>query len=260
MKRSSEAGVAVDALDPTDPSDGPRTISGGTGRHTPDLRGLWRRALAFLVPVPMLAWPRPGRDAVSGRRRAPSVHRRRGRPSGRGSGRPVALGDLRADVAPATMAVAWTGRRRAPWLTLAAGVSLLVAFWAGLPDTDLAVATAATHGLDPTMVTAIDRAVTSHPAATVGLGLFLLGQTVGFVLLGISLWRARVVPHWLGIVLAASGPAHLLRAPLGNIGTGRGLGDDCTGYVGAAVALWRTDNADFDLADRPESACFEHHR
>jgi hypothetical protein len=57
-----------------------------------------------------------------------------------------------------------------------------------------------------------------------------------------------VVPHWLGIVLAASGPAHLLLAPLGNIGLAAGWAMTATGYVGAAVALWRTDNADFDLA------------
>jgi hypothetical protein len=144
------------------------------------------------------------------------------------------------------MAVAWTGRRRAPWLTLGAGVSLLVAFGAGLPNTDLAVVTAATQGLDPALVTALNIAVTTHPIAGIESAIFLLGQTIGFIQLGIALWRARVLPAWLGILLAASGPAHLL-LPGGNLGSAVSWSMTAVGYVGASVALWRTRNADFDL-------------
>ncbi len=288
MKRSSETGIAVGPLDPTDTSAGPRTAGsrttgqrptsdrttsdrttshdttshdttshdttshGTSGHGTADLRGLWRRALACLVPVPILAlvvglvvtpYPVGGelRQSIAGAAAHPGPAQAA-----------VWLSVIFAlTIAPATMAVAWTGRRGAPWLTLVAGVSLLVAFGAGLPDTDLAVVTAARQGLDPTLVTAIDRAVTSHPATTVGLALFLLGQTVGFVLLGISLWRARVVPAGLGIVLAASGPAHLLLAPLGNLGLAAGWAMTAIVYVGAAAALWRTDNSAFDLAPKP---------
>ena len=76
--------------------------------------------------------------------------------------------------------------------------------------------------------------------------MFLVGQTVGFVLLGIALWRARVLPVWLGLVLAASGPAHLL-LPGGNLGTAVSWAMTAIGYVGASVALWRMPNTDFDL-------------
>ena len=69
---------------------------------------------------------------------------------------------------------------------------------------------------------------------------------MGFVLLGIALWRARVLPAWLGMVLAASGPAHLL-LPGGNMGTAVSWAMTTIGYVGASVALWRTPNTDFDL-------------
>ena len=158
------------------PRDRRRPADHQPRRHQPrhhqprdrDLRGFWRRALAILVPVPMLAlvvglvvmpFPVGGNSGSD---------RRRGGQSGPGPGGPVVSVIFALTVAPATMAVAWTGRRGAPWLTLAAGVSLLVAFGAGLPNTELAVVTAATHGLDPALVTAIDRAVTGHPAPASG--------------------------------------------------------------------------------------------
>jgi hypothetical protein len=272
MKRSSHAVIAIDALSTTalsttarvtanpyaaapvaDPSASPPA---GPTRRVRDLRRFWRRALAILVPIPMLALAvglvvtpySVGGDvgqAIAGVAAHPSTAQAA-----------LWLSVIFAlAIVPATMAVAWTSRRRAPWLTLAAGVSLLVAFGVGLPNTDLAVVTAATHGLDPTLVTALDRAVTHHPAAGVGTVLFLLGQTAGFVLLGIALWRARVLPAWLGIVLAASGPAHLLLAPLGNLGLASAWMMTAIAYVGAAVTLWRTHDADFDLAPlEPEGA------
>jgi hypothetical protein len=84
------------------------------------------------------------------------------------------------------------------------------------------------------LVTALDRAVTNQPVAGVGTALFLLGQTAGFVLLGIALWRAQVLPAWLGIVLAASGPAHVLLGSLGNLGLASAWMITAIAYVGAA--------------------------
>jgi hypothetical protein len=83
--------------------------------------------------------------------------------------------------------------------------------------------------------------------------LFLLGQGVGLILLGIALWRARVVPAWAGIVLAVSGPAHLLM-PGGNAGAAFSWAMTAVGYAVASVALWRIRDADFDLPPGEASA------
>ena len=250
MKQSSGVGIAVDSTITIGPAtaepSGPRGAADRT-RPARDLRGLWRSTLAFLVPIPMLALTAglivvpfavggELRQAIAGAVAHPGAAQAA-----------LWLSVIFAlTVAPATMAVAWTGRRGAPWLTLAAGVSLLVAFGAGLPNTDLAAVTAAAQGLNPAPVTALNLAVTTHPAAGVGTAIFLVGQTVGFVLLGIALWRARVLPAWLGIVLAASGPAHLL-PPGGNTGIAVSWAMTAIGYAGAALALWRTSKANFDL-------------
>jgi hypothetical protein len=251
MKSRSPATIAGDPAERVTPTVAQhisrRGVAKPSSRPVSDLRSWWRRALALLIPVPMLALvvelavlPYPVRGDF-------------GRGMAGAAADPAAaqaalwLSVIFALTAiPATMAVAWTSRRRAPWLTLASGVSLLVAFGASLPNTDLAVVTAATHGLDPALATAVDSAVTGHPVAGIGTAMFLVGQTVGFVLLGVALWRARVLPTWLGIVLAASGPAHLL-LPGGNLGAAASWSMTAIGYAGASVALWRTGNSDFDL-------------
>jgi hypothetical protein len=155
MKRSSEVGVAVDAASSSDrvtaspsaaePVTSPSEphVARDRSRRVHDLRRFWRRALAVLVPIPMLALAAGlvvtpyavGGDvgrAIAGAAAQPSAAQAA-----------LWLSVIFAlTIVPATMAVAWTSRRRAPWLTLAAGASLLLAFGAGLANTDLAVVTA----------------------------------------------------------------------------------------------------------------------
>jgi hypothetical protein len=211
-----------------------------------DLRTFWRRTLAVLVAIPMAALaievalvPLPVRGTVAEGVAGMAAH------PGRAQAALWLALLFGLTVLPATMAVAWTARRGAPGLTLAAGVLLLLAFTAVLPDTDLAEVVAADKGLNPAMVSAIDAAVWAHPVIGINTVLFLIGQAVGLILLGIALWRARVVPAWAGILLAVSGPAHLL-AP-GNAGGAIAWGLSAIGYATVSVALWRTSDADFDL-------------
>jgi hypothetical protein len=214
---------------------------------TRDLRTFWRTTLAVLVPLPMLAlavevllvpWPVRGgmAGAIAGAAADPGAAQ-------------LSLWlstFFGLAVLPATMAVAWVPRRRAPRLTLAAGVLLLLAFAATLPNTDLAAIVAAQKGLDPAQVTALDDLVQTNPTVGVSALLFLVGQTFGFVLLGLALWRSRTVPAWIAIVLGLSGPAHIF-VPGGNVGGAASWALTAIGYAGVAVALARTPDAVFDL-------------
>jgi hypothetical protein len=225
-------------------------------RPVRDLRRFWRTALAVLAPLPVLALavelfvvPFPVRGDIAQAMAGIATHPGRAQ---------VALWLAMIYtllIVPATMAVAWTARRGAPRLTLAGGVLTILAFSASLPNSDVAEVVGVQKGLGPAAVQAIDDAVWAHPAMGVQLAIFLLGQAIGLILLGVALWRARVVPAWAGIVLALSGPAHLV-APGGNAGAAISWAMTAVGYAAASVALLRTRDADFDLppADRPEPA------
>ena len=227
----------------------PATTTAGRSARRPvrDLRTFWRRTLAVLVPVPMVALaaemavaPFPLGGSLSATIAGDAAN-----PGAAQASLWLSM-IFGLAVVPATMAVLWTARRGAPKLTLAAGVLLLLGFSAAVPDSDLAAVVAAQQGLDPGLVQALDDAVWTQPAVGISTLLFLVGQGVGLILLGIALWRARVVPAWLGIVLAVSGPAHLFM-PGGNAGAAASWAMTAVGYAGASVALWRMRDADFDL-------------
>ena len=142
----------------------PATTIAGTSAHRPvrDLRTFWRRTLALVVPVPMVALAAE---------MAVAPFPLGGNLSATIAGDAADPGAAQASlwlsmifglaVVPATMAVLWTARRGAPKLTLAAGVFLLLGFSAAVPDSDLAAVVAAQQGLDPALVQALDDAVWS---------------------------------------------------------------------------------------------------
>ena len=139
---------------------------------------------------------------------------------------------------PGVIAVAWSGRRRAPWLSLIGGVIGIVAFAeAGTgAGTDLLAFIGVTHGIGTAQLIAVNDAITTHPGGQIGVIVFVIGQGVGLILLGIAMYRASLAPRWLGIVLAVSGPAHVL-LPGGNVGAGFGWLLTAVGCVGASIAL-----------------------
>lgn len=149
---------------------------------------------------------------------------------------------------PAVLAVAWVARRGAPRLALAGGVVSLVAFGAGttLPNSDLAAYVAGQRSLDVGLATALNDAVTGHPATAAQVMVFVLGQAVGLLLLGLALWRGRAVPAWVGLCVAVSGPAHIGGAALGSGATAAGWALTAVGFVGVSVALLRQPNEAFD--------------
>ena len=70
----------------------------------------------------------------------------------------------------------------------------------------------ATHGLDQDLVTNMAWGV--HPAFLAALGTFVIGHTLGMVLLGIAAIRSRAIPLWAGVGLAVSQPIHLAAGAL----------------------------------------------
>jgi hypothetical protein len=75
--------------------------------------------------------------------------------------------------------------------------------------------------------------------------LFILGITIGLLLLGIALWRSRVAPAWMGMALALGGFTHPFMP--GHVAAGVGLVVAAVGFAGASRALLRMRNDDFDL-------------
>ncbi|HVL86245.1 MAG TPA: hypothetical protein VM367_18415 [Pseudonocardia sp.] len=65
-------------------------------------------------------------------------------------------------------------------------------------------------GLSVEQTVAVATAMDSHPAATLALGMFVVGHVLGAVLLGLALWR--VIPRWAAAALMVSQPMHFVFA------------------------------------------------
>jgi hypothetical protein len=113
---------------------------------------------------------------------------------------------------PGALFVGRLTRRRAPRLTIAALLLLvpgyLVLPWLG--SGDLIFWSGANAGVDvATLTTLYDAA---HPTVEVAGVVFVLGHVVGTVLLGLALWRTRVVPRWAAVLVLVSQPLHAIAA------------------------------------------------
>jgi hypothetical protein len=80
------------------------------------------------------------------------------------------------------------------------------------------------------------------------IGIFVLGNLLGTIQIGLALWRARVVPTVVAIGLAVSQPIHLASVlpdnrPLDLVGWGL----TAVGFAAAGWVLLRTLNDEFDL-------------
>jgi len=219
-----------------------------------DLRSFWRWVLALVAPLPFLAlavnmWVLPFdlRADLPALISGIAQH-----PERTEAGLWLSLVFVLFAV-PAVIAVAWSSRRSAPWLSLTGGVIGVVAFAeAGTgAGTELLAFIGVTHHLTAAQIVGVSEAIAEHPGGQIGVPILVIGQAVSLVLLGIALWRSPLAPTWMGAVLAISGPSHLL-IPGGNAGAGGSWLLTAVGCVGASIALLRTSNASFDLA--PENA------
>jgi hypothetical protein len=116
------------------------------------------------------------------------------------------------------IAVIWAGGAtyaRAPRLTTAAMILAVPGYlsltWL-VAGSDAIIWYGATHGLDQDLVTNMAWGV--HPAFLAALGIFVIGHTLGMVLLGLAAIRSRAIPLWAGVGLAVSQPIHFVAGSL----------------------------------------------
>ena len=221
----------------------------GRRRRPRDVRSFWRWTLALVAPIAFLAlaasiWVLPFDVRADLSAQLPGIAEHPDRMQAA-----LWLTMVFALFAvPGVIAVAWSGRRRAPWPSLIGGVIGIVAFAeAGTgAGTDLLAFIGVTQGIGTARLIEVNDAITTHPGGKVGVFVFVIGQGIGLILLGIAMCQARLAPRWMGILLAASGPAHVL-LPGGNVGAGVGWLLTAVGCAGASIALIRTANDSFDL-------------
>jgi hypothetical protein len=103
-------------------------------------------------------------------------------------------------------------------------------------------------GLDPAAVSQLSTAIEKHPIIQLSGLVFIVGITIGLLLLGMALWRSRTAPAWMGIALALGGFTHPFLP--GHLAQGIGLLVAAVGFSGATYALLRMRNDDFDLPAR----------
>jgi hypothetical protein len=133
-------------------------------------------------------------------------------PSGQ---RTVIICDLLATfMVPAVLYLMRLTGPRAPRLTLVGGAVAFTGWLAGLLSlgaSDLLYDHAAQLA-DRASAVSLVHAVTSDPAFVIPEAVFLIGHVLGLLLLGIALWRTRVVPRWaaalVGLASIAQFPVH----------------------------------------------------
>jgi hypothetical protein len=115
------------------------------------------------------------------------------------------------------LAMAWLGMRRAPWW---ASSAMLVVFLGVFPFPAFIAQNAlywdlARIGSNPVFNTLVqhfnDDGVMGYYSAV-----FLLGTILGPILLGVTLWRARIVPIWAAVLIIISRPLIFSYLPFQN--------------------------------------------
>jgi len=224
-------------------------VAATTRARPRDARGFWRILLAAIAPLPMLFMgvqyvllPVDGDAPFEESVAAFAANR----------GRLDLLEWLELPflvlLVPATFAVVWAARRAAPRLTTAGALVALTGLLAGfgiLPGVPRLENITVSKGFDVATVSRMSTALEDYPIVAVGGLLFIVGISIGLLLLGIALWRSHVAPGWMGFALAAGGFTHPFMP--GHVAAGIGLVVTAVGFAGATVALLRMRNDDFDL-------------
>ena len=225
-------------------------------RDTRDLRRTWRRVAALaLVAGPLgvtvirLVMPYWTDDApaqmVAGFAADP--------------GRGAAMNWLSLVVTPflllSALAMGFVARRRAPVIATWGAAVLFGAYALGsaVSAPDILVTALLGRGDDEASVAATAQLLMDTPVMLAGALSFVLGHLVGMVLVAVAVVRARIVPLWVGLVIAVAQPVHVVSAvvvPSRMLDVVLGWGATTLGYA-LVRAVLRTPDDEWDLPPVP---------
>ena len=117
-------------------------------------------------------------------------------------------------------------------LAFAAFMSL---FWSNVAGADNVALAAARIGISPALTGRLLDSMGAIPAIGLGSDLFVAGHILGLVLIGIALWRGRVLPAWAAAAIGVSQVLHFIFAVVVPVPALDGLAWGLT-TVGFAVA------------------------
>ena len=150
---------------------------------------------------------------------------------------------------PGVIALGMLARRGAPRLgttgLVVATAGFLSLFWSTVAGSDNIALGAARIGIRPGTTGALLDSVGRIFPIGLASNIFVAGHVIGLILLGIALWRGRVVPAWAGLLLAVSQVLHVVFAIIVPVHAldGCAWGLTAVGFAAAAVAFARGDSA-----------------
>jgi hypothetical protein len=146
---------------------------------------------------------------------------------------------------PGVIALGMLARRHSPRLgttgLVLACAGFLSLFWSTVAGSDNVALGAAHLGMHPATTGALLTSIGNILPIGLASNIFVLGHVVGLILLGIALWRGRVVPAWAGLLIAVSQILHVVFAIIVPVHALDGLawGLTTVGFAVAAVAFIR---------------------
>lgn len=147
--------------------------------------------------------------------------------------------------------------KRSPWLaTIGIAFGWLGSIaWGFISDTILTLKSAIQLGQDTSFL-ALEKAHFSDPLILIVATGWVLGHQGAYVLLGIALWRARVIPRWASLLIILSGPVMGPIAYGTNLGSVQVLGFVLVliGSIPAAHAMLKGQAEAAMQADAPDVA------
>jgi hypothetical protein len=156
---------------------------------------------------------------------------------------------------PGILCLMRLARRGAPRLAVAGG-SLAFTGWlgglVGLGSLDIVYYHAA-KASDRAGAAALIHAVANDWTSDLLLGIFLVGQVLGMLMLAAALWRARGAPRWAAVLLGA-GPIVQVAVHDSNAMGAAVYACVAVGMGACAVSALRTDNENWDVAPVDGSA------
>ena len=150
---------------------------------------------------------------------------------------------------PGVITVGLMARRGAHWLGTAGLVLAFAAFmslfWSAVAGSDNEALAAARIGISPALTGRLLDSMGAVTAIGLASDLFVVGHILGLVLIGIALWRGRILPSWAAVAIAASQVLHFIFAVIVPVHALDGLawGLTAVGFAVAALTFVREPDA-----------------